>query len=296
MMILNVSGRTDIVAFYTKWFMNRYRAGFVDVRNPFNPHFVSRINFQDVDAILFCTKNPWPILDYLEEIKKPLIFHVTLTPYQKDIEPHVKDKTHIIEGIKKLSQIIGIDNLYVRYDPILLNEKYNVAYHQKAFARLCQLLDGYVKHFIVSFIDDYKNVRRHAQTLALKPFQEADLAGIGRSFSQTAQQYGMSVQTCFEDRNLEEYGFRVGECLSAEMAYHLTGKKYPRWKARAGQKCQCVQMVDIGAYNTCPHFCQYCYANYDEKMVKHNREEHDPQSSLLIGHITSEDVIKERIK
>ncbi len=296
MMILNVSGRTDIVAFYTEWFMNRYRAGFVDVRNPFNPHLVSRINFQNVDAILFCTKNPWPILDYLEEIKKPIIFHVTLTPYQKDIEPNVGDKTHIIVGIKKLSQIIGIDNLYIRYDPILLNEKYNVAYHQKAFARLCQLLDGYVKHFIVSFIDDYKNVRRHAQTLALKPFQEADLEGIGRSFIQTAQKYGMSVQTCFEDRTLEEYGFKVGECLSAEMAYRLTGKKYPRWKARTGQKCQCVQMVDIGVYNTCPHFCHYCYANYDEKMVKLNHDLHDPQSSLLIGYINSDDVIKERIK
>ena len=57
-MILNVSRRTDIVAFYTEWFMNRYKEGFVDVRNPFNPKMISRINFSNVDAILFCTKNP----------------------------------------------------------------------------------------------------------------------------------------------------------------------------------------------------------------------------------------------
>ena len=57
-MILNVSGRTDVVAFYSKWFMNRYREGYIDVRNPFNPNLVSRINFSDVDAIFFCTKNP----------------------------------------------------------------------------------------------------------------------------------------------------------------------------------------------------------------------------------------------
>lgn len=55
-MILNVSGRTDIVAFYTDWFMNRYREGFFDVRNPFYKQQVSRIYVEDVDAILFCTK------------------------------------------------------------------------------------------------------------------------------------------------------------------------------------------------------------------------------------------------
>lgn len=88
-MILNVSGRTDIVAFYTPWFMNRYHEGFVDVRNPFYPKLVSRIYFSDVDAIMFCTKNPIPILPYLEKIDKPKIFHITLTPYLKDIETPV---------------------------------------------------------------------------------------------------------------------------------------------------------------------------------------------------------------
>ena len=80
-MVLMVSGRTDIVAFYTKWFMNRYHAGFVDVRNPINPKLVSRINFENVDLIMFCTKNPHPIIPYLKEITKPILFHVTLTSY-----------------------------------------------------------------------------------------------------------------------------------------------------------------------------------------------------------------------
>ena len=91
-MILNVSGRTDIVAFYSEWFMNRYREGFVDVRNPVYPKMVSRIYFEDVDAILLCTKNPLPMLKYIEKIKEPFLFHVTLTPYKKDVEPHVPAK------------------------------------------------------------------------------------------------------------------------------------------------------------------------------------------------------------
>ena len=293
-MILNVSGRTDIVAFYSKWFMNRYKEGFVDVRNPFNPKVISRIYFEDVDLILFCTKNPLPIIDDLKKIKKPIIFHVTLTPYKNDIEPNVPSKTEIINAIKKLSEIVGIDNLVVRYDPIFLSEKYNIDYHIKAFDKLCGLLNGYVRKIIVSFIDDYKNVRKNEKTLNFKPFTERGYELIGKNFSKSAKKNNMTVQTCFEDRNLSEYGFIVGECLSHELAYILTGKKYKNWKARKEQKCNCVQMVDIGAYNSCKHFCKYCYANYDEQKVNYNYLKHSDNSSLLVGNIEENDVIKRR--
>ena len=295
-MILNVSGRTDIVAFYTKWFMNRYREGFVDVRNPFNIKAVSRIYFDDVDAIMFCTKNPKPILKYLEEINKPIIFHVTLTSYGNDIEPNVANKGEIIESIKQLSKIVGIDNVYIRYDPIFLSDKYTIEYHKKAFNRLCFLLEGYVRQIIISFIDDYKNVRNNIKILKFREFTDNDYREIGISFSRSAKRYGMTVQTCFEDRNLSEYGFKIGDCLSHELAYKLTGKSYKNWKARKGNKCNCVEMVDIGEYNSCKHFCKYCYANYDEKKVSINFNNHNPNSSLLIGHLLDDDVIKIRRK
>ena len=79
-MILNISGRTDIVAFYTPWLMNRFEAGEILVRNPFYPSQVSKILIENVDAIVFCTKNPLPIIKYLPSIHKPMIFQVTLTP------------------------------------------------------------------------------------------------------------------------------------------------------------------------------------------------------------------------
>lgn len=294
-MILNVSGRTDIVAFYSKWFINRYKEGFVDVRNPYNPNLVSRINFDNVDAILFCTKNPIPILDFLNEIDKPIEFHVTITPYKKDIEPNVPDKKIIIESVKKLSKIIGKDHLSIRYDPIFISNKYGVEYHKKAFDKLCTLLNGYTNRIIVSFIDDYKNVRKNEKILNFKCFTEDDYKEIGLSFSSSAKKNNMIVQTCFEDRNLTEYGFTKGECLSHELAYKLTGKTYKNWTARKEQKCNCVQMVDIGVYNSCRHFCKYCYANFDEKKVNNNYKQHNPNSSLLVGELTDNDIIKERI-
>lgn len=292
-MILNVSGRTDIVAFYTKWFMNRYRAGFVDVRNPFNPKLVNRIYFKNVDAILFCTKNPIPILKYLKEIDKPILFHVTLTPYKDDIEPNVCSKSEIIEAIKEISSIIGIDYLTVRYDPIFISEKYNLEYHKKAFEKMCSLLDGYVKKVIVSFMDDYKNVRKNEEVIKFKEFTEDDYREIGINFSDSARRHSMTVQTCFEVRNLQEYGFSVGECISREFAYQLTGKIYKVWSAR---KCHCAETVDIGVYNSCKHFCKYCYANFDEVKVDSNYSNHNPNSSLLIGNLEEDDIIKERLK
>lgn len=295
-MILNVSGRTDIVAFYSNWFFNRLKEGYVDVRNPFNPHLVSRIFFDDVDLILFCTKNPIPILDKIKEINKPFLFHVTLTPYKKDIEPNVPSKKDIIEAIKKLSEQIGIENLWVRYDPIFISEKYSVSYHIKAFERMCQLLNGYVNKIIVSFIDNYQNVRKNEKVLNFKPFNEEDYEQIGRNFSRIVKENNMTVQTCFEDRHLEEYGFIKQDCLSHELAYYLTGKKYKNWTARKEGKCECVQMVDIGVYNSCSHFCKYCYANYSEKDVMNNFKNHDDFSSLLVGHLKEEDVVKIRRK
>lgn len=295
-MILFVSGRTDIPAFYSNWFINRVKAGFVDVRNPFNQKLVSRIYFSDVDLIMFCSKNPLPMINKLKMLKVPVLFHVTITSYGKDVEPNIPDKRLIIEGVKKLSLVLGIDNVVVRYDPIFLSDKYNVDYHIKAFDKLCKNLNGYVNKIIVSFMDEYKNVRSNKNILKYRAFTREDYKKIGEAFSKSAHDNGMSVQTCFEDEDLTQYGFVKGECLSHELAYILTGKKFKSSNVRKEKKCECVQMVDIGDYNSCMHMCKYCYANYDEKAVSSNFERHDDNSSLLIGSIQSDDVIKVRKK
>ncbi len=294
-MILNVSGRTDIIGFYTPWFLNRLKEGFVDVRNPFIKNKVSRIYFDDVDLIMFCTKNPIPIERHLKEINKPIIFHVTITPYNKDLEPNLPPKKEIIESVKRISKIVGIDNLYVRYDPILKNDKYTIEYHKKAFNKLCTLLNGYVKNIIVSFIDEYKNTSKNKNILKLIELTEEDYKEIGISFSNIAKENGMTVQTCFEERNLCEYGFIKRDCISRNLAFKMTGKtNFKLWRARKGNACKCVEMVDIGVYNTCKHFCKYCYANFNEIEVDNNRKLHDPTSTMLIGHLKKDDIIKVR--
>lgn len=284
-MIINASGRTDIVAYYMNWFVNRWNEGYFDVRNPFNPKLVSRIFVSDVDMIVFCTKNPLPLLDTIHLFSVPIQLQVTITGYFKDMEPQVPDKGEIIACIQKLSSYLGKENVCVRYDPILLNSKYDVDYHIRAFNKLCTILKGYVSKMIVSFVDDYKNVRNNHLDYH-EPSNEEYL-----KLKEAFEKNDMKIVSCMENK------YHIGDekdcCISIKYAFERTGKFFKEWKAR---DCHCVNMVDVGAYNSCLHGCKYCYANFDSKQIVSNYKMHDVNSSLLIGHLNLDDQVKIRRK
>ena len=298
-MILNVSGRTDIVAFYTPWFLKRIEEGYVDVRNPFYPKQISRvlINPKTIDAIIFCTKNPLPIIPYLDKLRDyPYVFEVTITPYGKDIEPFVPPKKDIIKGIIKISSKIGKDKIIIRYDPILLNDKYNILYHKRAFTKLLTLLDGCISKIIISFVDLKKNTLLHQKAEDIMVPNIEEIKELATIFGSLAKQHHIQIQTCAENYDLTSYGFSHESCISKEQIYNLTGKTKGFKKSTNRSYCNCLQSVDIGFYNSCAHFCKYCYANYDESQVKNNMKKHNPDSSLLIGGIEEDDIIKIREK
>lgn len=284
-MIINASGRTDIVAYYMNWFVNRWNEGYFDVRNPFNPKLVSRIFVSDVDMIVFCTKNPLPLLDTIHLFSVPIQLQVTITGYFKDMEPQVPDKGEIIACIQKLSSYLGKENVCVRYDPILLNSKYDVDYHIRAFNKLCTILKGYVSKMIVSFVDDYKNVRNNHLDYH-EPSNEEYL-----KLKEAFEKNDMKIVSCMENK------YHIGDekdcCISIKYAFERTGKFFKEWKAR---DCHCVNMVDVGAYNSCLNGCKYCYANFDSKKIVSNYKMHDVNSSLLIGHLNLDDQVKIRRK
>ena len=304
-MVLFISGRTDILTYYSNWLIKRIRAGYVDTRNPYNPNLVSRINFSNVDIVVFCTKNPHPFIKYLDEAQKllnnvPFIFHVTMTPYNDDIEPIIgKIKKDVIEDIKYLSTRYGKDRIFVRYDPIFKSKRYTIDHHIKAFNKLVTSLNGYVGNIVISFIDLYKNVLHNKRILKLEEINDDDLNKLATEFGKIAKENNINIFTCGEKMKLLEYGFIKGACLSKSYATSLMNElgksvKFKKQSNRKNSYCECVEMVDIGAYNCCLSKCKYCYANFDEKIVNSNYLLHDEDSSLLIGHLNEDDVIKER--
>ncbi len=147
-MIINTGQRTDIPAFYSDWFVNRLKAGFVLVRNPYDPRSVTRYRLSPdvVDLIGFCTKNPAPMLPHMD-LLKPFghYWYVTITPYGKDIERHVPGKREALETFRRLSELVGVHRIGWRYDPILISESWPVERHVKAFAYMAKELSGYIR-------------------------------------------------------------------------------------------------------------------------------------------------------
>lgn len=298
-MILFVSGRCDIPAFFTTWFFNRMKEGYVDVRNPYNEHQISRILLQEdyVDCLVFCTKNPLAMMHRLDEITLPYMFQVTLTPYHNDIEEHVPDKRIVMQAIKDLSNRLGIHRVSVRYDPILLTTHYTTAYHIRAFEKLCKSLQGSVTKIILSFVDMYKNTKHNRKKMQLLEMKPHDMIDIASAFGKIAVNYNMQLQTCAEDIDLTPYHIKQGLCIDQEEIESILGHSIERAKGMGVRKnCKCMPSVDIGDYNCCMHTCLYCYANYDEQQIAKRVKSHNPQSSLLLGELNSRDIITIREK
>lgn len=295
-MILFVSGRCDIPAFYSEWFYNRLKEGYVDVRNPFNAHQISRISLekQSIDIIVFCTKNPIPIMKRLQEIPFPFMFHVTFTPYKEDIEC-LPSKAILLDAIVELAHTLGKNRVVVRYDPIFLSDTYTIAYHKRAFEKLCRTLTGHMDTIIISFVDMYKNTKANRKQMQMYDMCEKDMHTIGKLFGEIANKYKLHVQTCAEEIDLAMYGIEKGACFERELLSEIAGHSLSHISHVGVRKnCACMNSVDIGDYNCCAHGCLYCYANYDAKQIVNRMQQHDPNSSVLIGHVEEGDHIVER--
>jgi len=285
-MILNTGCRTDIPAYYSEWFCNRVRDGYVLTRNPYDPGQVLRYRLDPgvVDILCFCTKNPQPMLARLSELSRFRQFwFVTLTPYGKEIEPYVPDKTDVLESIKMLSGIVGAKAVGWRYDPVFITGKYSPEYHLRAFSKIAQALSGYVNSCVVSFIDLYEKTKRNfPEAHAVAPEEQKRLI---TEFVKIGRQYGIPIRTCCENASLSECGADVSGCMTKEILETATDTSLwvPKSKKSPRAQCNCLLGADIGMYNTCLHGCVYCYANYDRKTVEQNRKLHDPDSPFLIG-------------
>ena len=294
-MIIFASGRTDIPAFYSEWFLNRVRAGFADVRNPYAPQKVTRyrLDQKTVDCIVFCTKNPAPIIPRLDELKGfGIYFFVTITPYKKEIEPNVPEKSKVIESFARLSQKIGKEKICWRYDPIFVDSTYTVASHIREFKKMCATLSPYTSRCVISFVDLYSKTKRNFPEL--KEVSEDDQKFIAGSFSRIAFEYGIEVEACAEKLDLSPYGVKKGTCVSKEIVEKVTNERLLKCGVQNLRKhCECLPMRDIAYYNCCPHLCRYCYANYDENLVRKNFARHNPKSSFLIGESSPDDIVRE---
>jgi len=263
-MIINVGGRTDIVNYYTPWLLNRISEGYAYSRNPFARENVYKLSLkpEDVDCLLFCSKNYQPILEHIGDIdeKYNILCNYTITAYGKDIESKVPTIDQSIKTLERLSDIVGRNKILWRYDPILLTEKYTVEKHLETFENMAQEIAPLVYRCIFSFVDMYKKVEENMPEII--PLTEEDKVKLLKGIGEISERHNLYTQTCATNESYEKYSIHSAGCTTWEILEQAHGVVYKNVKASGiRQNCHCILSRDIGAYNSCLSECKYCYAN-----------------------------------
>lgn len=296
-MIVSASRRTDIPAFYGQWFHNRVRAGSFVRINPFNPSQRADVSLkpEDVDAFVFWTKNPAPFfdyLDYLDDAGYAYYFQFTLNDYPHVFEPGLPDVNERIGSFIKLSDRIGPERILWRYDPIILSSATPIQYHLFRIKKLAAKLEGKTSRLTVSLIHYYKKLdsrlrrisgERGIQFRIVDSNERAGLVSeVFEAIGEIAEGCGMDAVSCAEEADTAGCAVQPGACVDGGLVNRITGhkKKYRRDQSQR-KHCRCVESIDMGVYDTCPHLCAYCYANSREGLVKKNYRNHDPDGPSM---------------
>jgi len=295
-MIISASRRTDIPAFYHHWFMNRIREGFVLTRNPFDDKQISRVSLlkEDVDAIVFWTRNAQHMHKYLPELDgmgHNYYFQYTITGFPRILDAHTPSPMIAVADFSKLSKSVGAGKVVWRYDPILLCEQLPVTEHKRLFAKIAEMLEGKTERVVISFADLYKKTEDNLKKISginytdITAQKELMLDLVGE-MSLVAKRHGMEILTCAEDVDLSQTGILKGKCIDDRLLEKEFGLRFDGKKDLGQRKeCGCIKSIDIGQYNTCLHGCVYCYATANKEAALRNKERHDPDSPVLVGSI-----------
>lgn len=293
-MIINTGGRTDTVQYFSDWLLNRFREGFVLSRNPMFPEKITRYELSPskVDCVLFCSKNFAPILDRLHEITDRFNFycHYTITAYGKDIEPNVPSIDQSIDTLYKLERLVGKEHIAWRYDPVLLTKKYTVQQHLITFEHMAARLSGHVDRCMFSFVELYKKLEFNMPELVMLTREDMDY--LAQSLGRIAAKYHIPIQSCACTTDYSAYGIQASGCVTLDIIGKANGLKFKNLK-HSGMRhgCRCIVSHDIGAYNTCPNGCKYCYANKNPELALQNYSKHDPKAPLLLGTVGPDDQV-----
>jgi DNA repair photolyase len=273
-MIISASRRTDLPAFHASWFMERIREGEVIVSNPFNRSSRKTVSLrpEDVDVIVFWTRNARPILSHLEDLEHrgfQYVFLYTITGYGPPLEKLAPPLEEALETFKTLSHKIGPERIIWRFDPIVhiagKGEEWVIA----RFEKIVRALRNDTERVIVSFLDLYRKVVRRLALLEQESgLQVVDSANekdvvrrIATALVALASENNVTIQSCAEKTALEQFGIKPGSCIDGALLNKIFGLKINVGKDRNQRTlCRCTASQDIGEYNTCRYGCAYCYA------------------------------------
>ena len=289
-MIVSASYRTDIPAFYGDWFRNRLRVGSCRVANPYGgPAYEVPLIGQGVDGFIFWTKNIGPFLPVLSELREagtPFIVQYTITGYPTELERAVTDAGRAVEHCRGLSDAYGGRTVVWRYDPILITDLTPADWHRAMFRQLAGALAGSCDEVVTSFAQIYRKTERNLAAAArehgfrwVDPGDEEKRALLA-DLAEIATGHGMALTLCTQPQ-LQVSGAAASRCIDADRLSDVAGRPIAARTRGNRPGCLCAESRDIGAYDTCPHGCVYCYAVRHRDVARRAFKTHDPDAEML---------------
>lgn len=310
-LVISASRGTDIPAFYADWFFNRLKAKYSAWKNPFSGQY-SYVSYQNARFFVFWSKNPKPLLDHTDELKK-MNFYIqfTLNDYvSESLEKGVPPLEERIETFKQLVETFGKGRVIWRFDPLILTDKITVDDLLRKVENIGDQLKNYTEKLVFSFADIalYKKVKSNLEknNINYSEWTENQMVDFAKRLSILNKKWNFQLATCGEKIDIAQYSIQHNKCvdddLMIKLAYKdkmlmdflkveihekdlfdnipqnaiiLNDRQYAIKKKDnkdGGQRqfCGCIVSKDIGEYDTCPHLCEYCYANTSKATAVRN--------------------------
>lgn len=314
--IISASRSTDIPAFYPEWFKTRWEVGYIKWTNPFNgqPLYVS---FKNVRCVVFWSKNPRPMMKYLDWLDKNIpnyYFQFSLNDHDKEkYEAKVPSVESRIKTFKELSNKLGAKRVVWRYDPLILTQEITIDELISRIKRIGDELHNYTEKLVFSFVDIgiYQKVQSNLKKDAVPYIEwtETLMDEFAQKLSDLNKSWNLQLGTCSEKIDLDKYGIVHNKCIDDNLMIDLFSDdkelmdflgveikeadlfsdgsitKTRKLKDKGQREdCGCIMSKDIGSYNTCPHECNYCYANTSKEVAKKNYQKYlaNPDSESIV--------------
>ncbi len=289
-MIISASYRTDIPAFYGRWFLARLAAGYCRVASPYGgPPYRVALDAGAVDGFVFWTRNVAPFMAALREVKdrrQPFMVQFTATGYPRSLERSVIATREALAQMQALARDFGPRAVVWRYDPVVFTSLTPADWHARTFAGLAARLRGVCDEVVVSFAQIYAKTRRrltraardHGFTWRDPPDDEKtallkQLAGI-------AAAHDMTLSLCAQPGLLIP-GVRAARCIDAVRLSDIAGRPITAPVKGNRPGCECARSRDIGSYDSCAQGCVYCYAVSSAAGAAQAVCRHDPGRDML---------------
>ncbi len=301
-LVISASRATDIPAFHARWFMQRLSAGYCLWQNAFNPRQKQYISFEKCRIFVFWSKNPQALVPWLSEIESrgyQYYFQYTLNDYEAEgLEPNLPKLAQRMDTFRALAEQIGKERLIWRFDPIILGNTLTVERILERIQKLAEQLAPYTEKLVFSFLDMYRKTKNNLKKIDpfLRPPDASERLRLARGISAISQAISspLALSTCAEQPDFAALKIKPNQCIDPELILSLCpdsaelhkllapqGRLLPQATAKGassfsikdkGQRslCGCAPSKDIGRYNSCMHFCAYCYANLSKAAVMKN--------------------------